>query len=86
MENNRELCVFDRGGACSALMRKECAGCAFESTEGAQMDSMEAAYERLRMLPDTHQRYMASKYYKGRRPWGQMRPPPVADEGRMTAQ
>lgn len=58
------ICAFDRGQKCSALIEKQCIGCAFYKTEQEVKESRQKAKNRIKKLPILTQEHISRKYYK----------------------
>ncbi len=61
-------CAFDRNTFCTALMEKDCRGCAFRKTPEELDEGRERAYSRICKLPEEQQDHIRQKYknvYRG---------------------
>lgn len=75
-------CVFERGAQCSALSKKDCAGCAFYKTAEDHEASAKSAMDRILGLGKERRDYLLVTYHPTR---GKKRMDPrVLEEGVAT--
>jgi hypothetical protein len=62
---------LSKTGKCVWLASKACIGknCRFMRSEEECRNSLMYTFQRLASLDDEKQRYIAEKYYRGRKPW-----------------
>lgn len=59
-------CAFDNGKKCSALKKKQCAGCRFRKNEEDVILSRQKSSKRVNNLPGIIKSHILRKYYDGR--------------------